>query len=379
MHDASMLLTEHSGKRLLASVGIAVPKGVLVTGARDAARRIDAFPVAVKAQVAAGGRGKAGGIRRCASAGEAEAAISEILGMEFAGERPRAVLIEPWLDISRELYLAVTVDGRAGGYVVLYSPAGGVEIESGAPPLRYELGSARNFRGHVFRRLLEPVESDRKVRERVIGLARSLLSLAVARDCITAEINPLLVLKDGTVVAADAKIVRDEAAGFRQADIAAGLAEARVREAKDVRRCQDANLMLVWLDGEVGLISGGAGMTMAAMDAIDAAGGRAACFLDCSGNPTPDGYQLAFELLDRNPRVAVILVSMFGGGLHMDRVARTLIEILARRRSRKPVVLRLNGTRAEKAAEVLRLASYHNHDTLESAVAEAVAKVGSAA
>jgi succinyl-CoA synthetase beta subunit len=376
-----MLMLEAEGKALLAGAGIAVPPGSALVTAPGALQGLAlSYPLAAKAQVRSGGRGKAGGVRRCDTAAEAEAAVAAILATRFNGEAPDSVLLEPWLPIAREMYLSVVADGRAGGFVALYAPEGGVEIESGPPPLRYEIGLARDFRAHVFRRLLEPVEPDRGVRERVIALTRRLLQLATAHDCTTVEINPLIRLKDGGILAGDAKVVRDDAAAFRHADLTQALAAERAREPEDVRRCQEAGLMLVWLEGSIGLISGGAGMTMGAMDAIAAAGGAPACFLDCSGNPTPAGFGLAFELLDRNPAVRAILVSMFGGGLHTDRVARTLVTILAARPAgAKPVVLRLQGTGSEAATEILAAAGHRNHNALEPAVAEVVARAGGAA
>lgn len=376
MHSTSMLMFEAEGKALLAGAGLPIPAGArLVSDPAGVAGLPLTFPLAAKAQVRSGGRGKTGGVRRCDGPAEAEAAVAAILGTRFGGELPSGVLLEPWLPIAREMYLSVVVDGRAGGFVALYAPEGGVEVESGPPPLRYEFGLPRNFRAHEFRRLLETAEADRAVRERVIALTRRLLQVAAAQDCTTVEINPLIRLQDGNLVLGDAKVVRDDATAFRHADLEAALAAERMREAEDVRRCQDASLMLVWLDGEVGLISGGAGMTMAAMDAIAAAGGAPACFLDTSGNPTPAGFGLAFELLDRNPGVRAILVSMFGGGLHTDRVARTLVGILeARGAGAKPVVLRLQGTGSEAATAILAAAGHPNHTSLEDAVAEAVAR-----
>lgn len=368
-----MLLTEHEGKRLLAAAGIAIPGGFVVRSAGALARRNVAYPVAVKTQVAAGGRGKAGGVVRACSRREAQNAVSRLLRTSVNGETPRAVLIEPWLEIQRELYLSVTVDPAAEGYVVLYSPRGGVEIETGKPPARYDVGPAREFRAYRLREVLTTVETDAAVRERVIALARRLVALAAARDCTTVEINPLAKLADGSLTAADAKIVRDEYAGFRAADITATLEAARHREPRPISRALAGNLMLVWLDGEVGLISGGAGMTMATMDLIGDAGGKPACFLDCSANPTPTGYRLAFELLDGEPKVKVILVSIFGGLTQMDRVARVMKEIMAGRRSRKPVVFRLNGTNAKRVDEIFAEAGLRNHAALENAVAEAVA------
>ena len=370
-----MLVTEAQGKALLRAAAVATPSSQELCSLDEVrACRID-LPVAVKAQVAAGGRGKVGGIRKASSAAELEQAFGAIMAMRFAGEAPSSVLVETWLEIERELYLAVAIDSRVGGFNVLYSPRGGVDIEDGPPPLSYPVGLARNFRAHVFRGLLEPVEPDPKVRERVISVARRLLDIALANECTTVEINPLVVAKSGALIAADAKIVLDEAAAFRKSATAAAIATAREKADRGIRLCEEANLMLVWLDGDIGLISGGAGMTMAAMDAIDGAGAQPACFLDVSGNPTPAGFGLAFDLLDRAPQVKGILDSMFGGGLHTDRVAKTLVELLGKRTSAKPVTLRLNGTRSDLATSILRDGGHQNHATLEAAVADIVQSV----
>jgi succinyl-CoA synthetase beta subunit len=370
-----MLITEAQGKALLRTAAVTIPSSQEVRSLDEVrACRLD-FPVAVKAQVTAGGRGKAGGIRKARSATELEDAFGAIMGMQFAGETPSSLLVESWLEIERELYLAVTIDSRVGGFNVLYSARGGINIEDGPPPLSYSVGLARNFRAHIFRALLESVESDAKVRERVISVARRLLDIAQSNECTTVEINPLVVSRDGSLIAADAKIVLDEAAAFRKAATATAIAMSREKAEREIRLCEEANLMLVWLDGEVGLISGGAGMTMAAMDAIDGAGAKPACFLDVSGNPTPAGFGLAFDLLDRAPKVKGILVSMFGGGLHTDRVAKTLVELLKNRSTSKPVTLRLNGTRSDVATTLLRDAGHQNHATLEAAVADIVQRV----
>jgi len=369
-----MLITEHEGKALLAAHGVPVPRGSLVRHAGHTRRWNNGFPVAVKAQVASGGRGNAGGVLRANDADEAEAAARQLFGREFGGERPGAVLLEPWLDHPRELYLGLTVDGTTGGYALLYSPAGGVDVERHAP-LNYACGSARDFKAHEFRRLLTQAESDGAVRERVVALARRLMFIATAIDAVTIEINPLAVMPDGKLLALDAKVVRDDAAAFRHAEVAEALERARKKERPTVAKAIQANLMMVWLDGSVGLISGGAGMTMAAMDLIADAGQRPACFLDCSSNPTPAGYALAFKLLDAEPEVKAILVSIFGGGTHMDRVARVMADIMKKRRSRKPVVFRMNGTGRDRADEVMQEAGLYNHPTIESAVDAVVAEV----
>jgi succinyl-CoA synthetase beta subunit len=370
-----MLLKEAEGKALLRAACLPTPDGQELRTPDELRRCAMDFPLAVKAQVAAGGRGKAGGIRKATSISELHDAYRDLMQMRFGGERPSSVLVESWLEVERELYLAVTVDGRIGGFSVLYSPRGGVHIEEGPPALTYHVGLPHDFRAHRFRKLLESVEGDSKLRERIIAVARRLFDVVTANECLTAEVNPLVLLKSGALMAADAKIVLDEAAAFRRSATAAAIADSREEAEVEVRRCIDANLMLVWLDGEIGLVSGGAGMTMAAMDAIDDAGARPACFLDISGNPTPSGFGLAFDLLDRAPKVKGILVSVFGGGLQTDRLAKTLVDILKVRSSSKPVTLRLNGTRSELATEVLRTAGHGNCATLEAAVADIVHRV----
>ena len=366
-----MLLTEHQGKQLLRTHGIAVPDGLIIRNADQISRWRGGFPAAVKVQVSSGGRGKAGGVLRAGNLREAKSAAKKLFKTEFNGELPRALLIEPWVAHEREMYLAVTIDVTAGGFVVLYSAKGGAEVETNAP-LKYAFGSPRAFRAQALRELLSQAEPDAALRERIITLARRMLFIATTVDAMTVEINPLTVTAEGKLLALDAKIVRDEAAAFRHADLAAEMEAARKREPKAMAKALAGNLMMVWLDGDVGLISGGAGMTMAAMDMIADAGAKPACFLDCSSNPTPAGYTLAFSVLDNEPKVKAILFSIFGGGTHIDRVARTLNDVLKARKSKKPVVIRMNGTGRNEADAYMTEVGLVNHATLELAVAEVV-------
>ncbi|MCC7487302.1 MAG: acetate--CoA ligase family protein [Burkholderiales bacterium] len=369
-----MLMMEYAGKRLLRQYGVPVPAGALLRKSADARRWRGSYPVALKAQVPSGGRGKAGGVLRADRAEQAESAAQRLFDLEFGGMRAAALLMEPWIEHSRELYLAVTVDGESGGYVVLYGPSGGIDVEHHTP-CKYAFGTPRDFRAHELRSRLASVEPGRATGERVVALARRLVFAATALDALTVEINPLALLPDGRLLALDAKIVRDDAAAFRHADIAEELARSRKHEPRLVRKALAGNLMMVGLDGEVGLISGGAGMTMAGMDMIAASGLKPACFLDCSSNPTPAGYRLAFDVLDAEPKVKAILVSIFGGGTQIDRVARVMDEIMRKRVSRKPVIFRMNGTGRERADALMREAGLHNHPTLESAVDAVAASV----
>jgi succinyl-CoA synthetase beta subunit len=370
-----MMMLEYEGKRLLRSVGVPVPEGTVIEA--DAADRassaIDAFPVAVKAQVRSGGRGKQGGVRRVHAAGELGGVVDALFATEFGGEKPHALLVEPWLSIEREAYLSVAVDGRAEGYVVMYSPVGGVDIEEGAPPARYAVGAPWNFRIHEMRKVLQAVEPDYQWREKVIALAQRLVRAAAMHDCTTIEINPLAKLADGSLIAADAKVARDEWAHFRNREIHEMREGERQRADRLLRDSLEMGHMYVRLDGDIGLISGGAGMTMAAMDMIAAQGGKPACFLDASPGPTSTrGYRPAFAMLDGDPQVKVILVSVFGGGTQMQRVANAMKEVLAERTSKKPVVFRLDGTNVDQVPGIFAQFGAHNHARLEDAVAEAV-------
>jgi succinyl-CoA synthetase beta subunit len=376
-----MMMLEHEGKRLLASAGAPVPHGKIIRADSgsldDVASGVAAFPVAVKAQVRSGGRGKQGGVRQVTAAGELPRVVKSLLDTSFGGEKPDAVLIEPWLSIERESYLSVAVDGRAEGYVVMYSPKGGIDIEEGPPPARYAVGAPWRFRVHELRKVLQEVEPDYQWREKVISLAQRLVRVAAMHDCSTIEINPLARLSDGSLIAADAKVARDEWAHFRNEEIR-GMREAEKQRAdRLLRDCLDMQHMYVRLDGDIGLISGGAGMTMAAMDMIAEEGGRPACFLDCSPGPTSTrGYRPAFAMLDGDPQVKVILVSVFGGGTQMQRVANSMKEVLAERKSTKPVVFRLDGTNVDQVSGIFDQFGAHNHARLEDAVSEAVRLAG---
>jgi len=342
--------------------------------------KVAAYPVAVKAQVRSGGRGKQGGVVKVANATELAAAGKKLFATEFGGELPEVLLVEAWLAIEREAYLSVAVDGRAEGYVVLYSPVGGIDIEEGAPPARYPVGAPWNFRVHELRAVLEKVEPDYQWREKVIALAQRLVRTAAARDCTTIEINPLVKLADGSMIAADAKIARDEWAHFRSEEIAAERDAEKARADEYLRACLDMQHMYVKLDGDIGIISGGAGMTMAAMDMVAEQGGRPACFLDCSPGPTSTrGYRPAFAMLDADPTVKVIFVSVFGGGTQMQRVANSMKEVMAERKSKKPVVYRLDGTNIDQVPGIFAQFGAHNHASLEEAAAAAVKLAGARA
>lgn len=365
-----MLLTEAAGKGLLHAARVPTASGTVVTDPEQLL--FDGpwqFPVAAKAQVQAGGRGKAGGIIRCDDLDQLTEAFTTIMSATFAGERPTGILVEPWLMIDRELYLSVVVDPAADGFAVLYSPTGGIEIESAENVVRHVVGDARSFRGAELRTALTSVEPDESVREQVITFARSLLDVAVRFDATTVEVNPLAVAS-GRLTAVDAKVVVDDSAAFRQDTTSRHLTAAHAREDEIARLCRMKRLVFVPLGGSIGLISGGAGMTMRAMDAIAEAGGAAAGFLDISNNPTPDGVRAAAASLHSLDGVDRILVSIFGGGLDVGRLAKSFAQLIDDGEISLPVAFRLSGSGREAATAILAERGIQNHETLESAVAE---------
>lgn len=367
-------LTEYLSKLLLAREGIAFPASRLVHSATEAANAQAELgtQVMVKAQVPAGGRGKAGAIRSAQTPAEAAAAFEAVTAATFGRLQPESALVEVRSQAEAEVYLAVTVDASSAGPALLFNPTGGVEVEATAGleliPLR-EDGSlpAAPLRRAAYASGLKPA-----VAERLVALASAIACAHARYDAYLVELNPVAIAVGDVLVPLDAKLVFDDHAGFRQPELLSLLAGMRPRHAEDLIR-EQTRLEYVRLDGNLGLISGGAGMTMAVMDLIADAGGRPACFLDCSNNPTPEGYGAALDLLLSDDRVRAILISIFGGLTQMDRVAKTLVALFSERQPSKPITLRLMGTNIEAAEAVLAAAGLVNHRQLEVAVRTAIA------
>jgi succinyl-CoA synthetase beta subunit len=370
-------LTEHLSKELLARFGVPVQVGILASTGDEAAAAAAELgaPVAVKAQVPAGGRGKAGGIRRAESPEEARAAFSAVTSVVFDGLTVSQARVERWEPCDSEYYVSVVVDSEQAQPVALFSAVGGIDVEAGAKIVRVPLREDGSLSAALFREVGYEAGIRADVLERVLSVVQALARAHGTLDAKLVEVNPLGVKADGRLVALDGRIIVDDHALYRHPEIHQFVTERQPRRQEDLVR-ERTKLEYVRLGGWLGLISGGAGMTMAAMDLIADLGGAPACFLDCSNNPTPEGYGAALDLLLGDPEVRAILISIFGGLTQMDRVAKALVKLLADRSPRKPITLRLMGTNAEAASAVLRAAGLKNHQTLEEAVAAAVASGG---
>jgi succinyl-CoA synthetase beta subunit len=356
-------LHEYEAKRLFAAAGIAVPAGEVArtpAEARGIAARLNR-PVMVKAQVLAGGRGKAGGIVRADDPARAEQAAAALLGTQVRGLRCDAVLVEECLEIRRELYLGVVVSGAIGGPAVLVGAEGGVEIEALAAsrPGAVSTLAVEPLAGLSPSRAEEAVAAAGVEAELAPGVARELerLYAVFAREeALIAEINPLVVTEDDQLVAADAVCETDEAARFRHPEW-----RARDPEADDrVTRARELGMTFVPLDnGQIGLVCSGAGLAMATMDLIAAAGGpdgpRPANFLETGGGITRELMAAAMRLVLEQPGLRAVLVNLYGGINPIHEGALGIAEVLAEG-CPVPVVAKALGNRQEETWEILRRA-----------------------
>ena len=361
-----MNVHEYQAKALLRSFGVAVPDGDLATTpaeAEEVARRLDRGAVVVKAQVHAGGRGKAGGIKLAKSPAEAKRFASEILGMTLRshqtgpeGRLVRKVYVEAGSEIARELYLAIVVDRASEKLAVIASTEGGVEIEEVAARspekiITVAVDAGASLPGYVVRRVGYGLGLDAAQVGRLEPLLGGLFRLFVEKDASLAEINPLVVTRSSDLLALDAKLNFDDNALYRHPDLVRlrdpDEEDPREREAKEI------DLAYVGLDGDIGCMVNGAGLAMATLDMIQHCGGRPANFLDAGGSADKEKVKEAFKLILRDPNVRAILVNIFGGIVRCDLIAEGVVAAAQELAVEVPLVVRLQGTNAEQGRRIL--------------------------
>ena len=356
-----MDLFEHQGKELFARHGIPLAESVVAESPQEARRAAEKLggDVAVKAQVQIGVRGKGGGIALVHSPEDAEAAAARILGEGFGGTPVTRVLVEKLVDIADEFYAAMTLDRSAQRYLAMVSSEGGMDIEEVArtkpealrreaidPLLGVKGFQLRYLTGH----LAEGARSGAgTVLERMFELLRE-------EDATLVEINPLVLLSDGQVVALDAKVTLDDNALYRHPELAALASSFPVDPTQ--ARANEKGLQYVKLDGEVGIIGNGAGLVMATLDVVTQAGGKPANFLDVGGGASADMMATSLEVVLSDPQVRSVLVNIFGGITRGELVAQGIIEALGRVEAKVPIVVRLDGTNAEEGRKILQEAAH---------------------
>ncbi len=372
-----MKIHEYQAKELFRAYGMPVPQGQLATTAEEvaAAARSIGGTVAVKAQVHAGGRGKAGGIKVAETAEAAGTVAKQILGMDIKGSTVRKVWVEAAADIDREAYLGIIVDRAVKGITFICSADGGIDIEEVAAKtperiLRFSTLS-RTFPESEAAEVAGKLFEDESTADAVLAIMRDLFKLFVEKDCSLAEINPLVLTSSKEVIALDGKINFDDNALFRLPDIVA----LRDMDEEDVNEIEakEKGLSFVQLDGDIGCMVNGAGLAMATMDMIKFFGGAPANFLDVGGSSSPDKVVHAFRLLMGNPKVKAILVNIFGGITRCDDIARGILESYKQIEIGLPIVIRLSGTNAEEGMAMLDGTPLITAETFEDAVKRAIA------
>jgi len=372
-----MKLHEYQAKELLRNNGIPVPYGILVENyeeAEDAAKKIydqtQATTFAVKAQVHAGGRGKAGGIKIAKSTEEAKRFAKEIIGMKLVspqtgqqGKLVRKVLIEQGIYYEgpnkiKEIYISILLNRKDECYSIVYSSEGGMEIEDVAekkPELIFKENINPQFGILPFqaRKINYNLNSANEINKDLMKLIISLYNTCIRYDATLIEINPLVITSDNKIFAADAKITIDDNSIFRHPELK-DYADIYEEDPFEVEASK-YNLNFIKLDGNVGCMVNGAGLAMATMDIIKHSGGMPANFLDVGGGANANTIQAGFNIILKDPNVKAILINIFGGIVRCDRVAQGVVEAYKSIGEIKvPVIVRLHGTNAEEAREIIK-------------------------
>ena len=353
-----MNLHEYQGKELFARFALPVLPGQ-VAGTPEEARDVAASlggTVVIKAQVQAGGRGKAGGVKLAHSPDEAFEKARDILALTIKGLPVRKVLVAEAADIAKEYYCAIVLDRDKKAPLVMLSAEGGVDIEEVARTapekiVRFHIPQ-EGLRPYVARNLMRPLFPDFAQTAQAADILLKLYRVFTDGDCSLAEINPLAVTPAGKVLALDAKVILDDNADFRHKDWETWRDPAE--ETPGERLAREKGLSYVKLDGDIGCIVNGAGLAMATMDLIKHYGGEPANFLDIGGSSNPEKVTAALKILTSESRVRAILFNIFGGITRCDDVANGIVASLQASPLEVPLVIRLTGTNEEKARQILK-------------------------
>jgi len=373
-----MKLHEYLSKRIFAEHGVAIPDGELVETPQDAQAAAEklGLPVVVKAQVLVGGRGKAGGIKIARTSEEARNHAEAILNLTLKGLPVRKVLIDQAANIAEEIYLGITNDRAARKPVMMVSAEGGVDIEevaSRSPEkiIKCHIDPLMGLQNYQARDLAAGIDLSRQLWRAFGKIAYGLWEAYNDSDATLAEINPLVVTKEGELLAVDGKMVLDDNALFRHPDLAA-LRDTDVDAPAEIQ-AREYGLSYIKLEGNIGCMVNGAGLAMTTMDIIKLFGGEPANFLDIGGGASAEKVAAALEIILSDDRVETVLFNIFGGITRCDLVARGILEALQTVDSEVPMIARLVGTNAKEGRQLLTDADMQTAATLAQAAEMAVA------
>jgi succinyl-CoA synthetase beta subunit len=365
-----MNLFEYQGRDLYERYGIPCAKGYVVESMQDLESKIGQthFPAVVKAQVLVGGRGKAGGVKFADDAAQLREVTKSILGLDIKGHVTKKVMVAQKLDFAKEYYASFLVDRATRRHLLIFSPDGGVEIES-VPESRIfktAIDPMTGFQPFHARAVLLKSGLDADTQKQIAALLARLYRMYVEMDAELCEVNPLASLRDGTVVAGDAKVVLNDSALFRHRDF-----QQRDESLTDLEQeAREKGVALVQLDGAIGVMANGAGLTMATLDALTHFGGRPKIFLDLSGTDNPEKVAEAVRLM-KKAKPAVMFLNLFGGITKCDTVAKGLVSVLQKEGVDFPIITRIKGTNAKEANEILHSFGLETANTLQEAAQKA--------
>lgn len=366
-----MRLLEYQAKELFAEYGIRIPQGKPSTDI-DQARR-DAYdigyPVVIKSQVPVGGRGKAGGIQICNDMSDLETKYPQIMNMSIKSEKTRAILLEKTANIKQELYLSLFLNRSRRCYTIIASAEGGVEIESQKDQIIIDVG-AGNVTAEVALDVATRMGLSGKATHGLTDMLIRLAKLAAEKEAELAEINPLAILDDDSVMALDGKVMTDDNSSFRHPEM------TKYRDVSELEETAErSGFSLVELGGDIAVVGNGAGLVMSTLDMLHDGGGRPACFLDVGGGATTESVYTALTLISQMTGVKTILINLYGGIVKTTTVASAFIMAYGNGIIDVPVHARLMGAESDKAKEMLAGTRTVLHDTVEDAISAAVREI----
>lgn len=359
-----MRLLEYQGKELFLQYQIPIPKSYLANSLREAKELSSKFefPLILKSQVAAGGRGKAGAIVKCRTQGDVVAMFPELMNKEIKGELPRSILLEQGVHIEQELYISIFLNRGKRCYSLICSAQGGIEIEgvenkfivdlpnSGlTQSLAHEAASKLNLQGQTA--------------ESFENFAMNLSRLVFEKEAELAEINPAVVLEDGSLMALDAKVIIDDNALFRHPELSKyqHMSESELQARK-------SGFSFVELDGNIAIIGNGAGLVMSTLDMVSDQGGKAGCFLDFGGSATAETIYDSLKVISKTKKIKAILINLFGGIVKTSMVAQGILRAYHEGIIEVPTFARITGAESETAKALLKNSNAKMYDSAEQAI-----------
>jgi succinyl-CoA synthetase beta subunit len=359
-----MRLLEYQGKELFRQYDIPTPKSTLVSSlaeARELSSKLE-FPIVLKSQVASGGRGKAGAIVKCKTPGEVITNFERLMNKEVKGELPRSILFEQTVNVRKELYISLFLNRGRRKYSFICSGEGGVEIEGVQSKFIVDIpfsGITRPQATEAASKLNLSADATREFENLTMKLSR----LVFEKEAELAEINPAVVLDDGTLMALDAKVIIDDNALFRHPEL-----KKYVFMSESELQAKKSGFSFVELDGNIAIIGNGAGLVMSTLDMVSDKGGKAGCFLDFGGSATAETIYDSLKVISKMKKIRSILINLFGGIVKTSMVAEGILRSYGEGIVEVPTFARITGAESEKAKDMLKSSNARMYDTVEQAI-----------